>query len=73
MLESPVLRELKAEWTREAQRSAIVEVLVARFGTEAEGLRAELDTIDDTGRLQELVKLAGVCSDLGSFRKRLAR
>src|SRR4051812_7416577 len=40
MIESPVLQELKAEWTREADRHSIVRILVARFGKEADGLKS---------------------------------
>lgn len=79
MIESPVLQELKAEWTREAareatreaQRRAIIDFLVARFGTEAEQLGTELDTIDDETRLRELVRLAAVCPDVKTFRGEL--
>ncbi len=79
MIESPVLQELKAEWTREAtrkatreaQRRAIVDFLVARFGTSAGKLGAELDAINDEARLRELVKSAALCADLESFQKRL--
>ena len=76
MIESPVLQELKAEWTRDAAREAkrrtIVDFLVARFGPEAEEIATQLETIADDARLKELVKLAAVCSDLPSFRKELA-
>jgi predicted transposase YdaD len=76
MIESPVLQELKAEWTREAareaKRRAIVDFLVARFGSQAEEFAARLETIDNDARLKELVKLAAVCSDLESFRNELA-
>ena len=76
MIESPVLQELKAEWTRDAARQtnrrAIVDFLVARFGPEAEEIATQLETIADDARLKELVKLAAVCSDLASFRKELA-
>ena len=80
MIESPVLQELKAEWTREAAREAalqtnrrtIVDFLVARFGPQAEEIATQLETITDDARLTELVKLAAVCSDLPSFRKELA-
>jgi len=75
MIESPILQELKAEWTREAAREAklrtIVDVLVARFGPQAEEIATPLETIADDARLKELVKLAAVCSDLPSFRKEL--
>ena len=76
MIESPVLQELKAEWTREAAREAklrsLVDVLVARFGPQAEEIATQLQTIADDARLTELIKLAAVCSDLPSFRKELA-
>ena len=72
MIESPVLQELKAEWTREAQRRDITNVLVARFGPEAKNLGAALDAIDDEVRLDDLVESAALCPDLESFRKRLS-
>ncbi len=72
MIESPVLQELKAEWTREAKLRTLVDVLVARFGPQAEEIATQLETIADDARLKELVKLAAVCSDLPSFRKELA-
>jgi hypothetical protein len=72
MIESPVLQELKAEWTREAvredKRRIILDFLVARFGPEAEEIATQLETIADDARLKELVKLAAVCADLPSFR-----
>ncbi len=77
MIESPVLRELKEEWTREATHEAevraLMTVLVGRFGTKAEVLETELKTIDDDARLTELIKHAATCRSLGSFRKQLAR
>jgi hypothetical protein len=80
MIDSPVLQELKAEWTheatrkatRETQRRAILHFLVARFGPEAKGLGAALDAIEDEARLDELVESAALCPDLESFRKRLS-
>jgi len=80
MIESPVLQELKAEWTRDAAREAalqtnrraIVDFLVARFGLQAEEIATQLETIADDARLKELIKLAAVCSNLPSFRKELA-
>ncbi len=80
MIESPVLQELKAEWTRDAAREAalqtnrraIVDFLVARFGPEAEEIATQLETIADDARLKKLIKLAAVCSDFPSFRKELA-
>ena len=72
MIESPVLQELKAEWTREDKRRTIVDFLVERFGPEAEEIATQLETIADDARLKKLIKLAAVCSDLPSFRKELA-
>jgi flagellar biosynthesis/type III secretory pathway protein FliH len=65
------IREGKREGEREAAESLLSTVLVARFGTEAEGLKAELKSIRDD-RLKKLVKLAATCPDLDSFRKELA-
>ena len=72
MIESPVLQQLKAEWTQEGERKTIIKVLVARFGDEAEDLRAKLDMIDDEARLQELAEAAATCPDLEAFRRQLA-
>ena len=77
MIESPVLQQLKAEWTqegaregaREAHRKDINKLLVARFGDEAKDFTAKLEMIDDEAQLSELVTLAAVCSDLGAFRE----
>jgi hypothetical protein len=72
---SPVLRELKAEWTQEAARETTIEnlmaVLAARFGTDTEAVRSDLKAIKDDARLKELVTLAATCPDLESFRKQL--
>ncbi|MFI5458520.1 MAG: hypothetical protein ACHRXM_24065 [Isosphaerales bacterium] len=68
MIESPLVDELKAEWTRET----LINFLVARFGSKAQALETELKAIDDEARLQELVKHAATCRTLNSFRKQLA-
>ncbi len=72
MIESPVLQELKAEWTRDGNRRAIFDFLVARFGPQAEEIEIQLETIADDARWKERVKLSALCSDLPSFRKELA-
>jgi len=76
MIESPVLQELKEEWTREGAREAVlkdlIKVLVTRFGSKAEALETELKAIGEEGRLRELVVHAATCRSLSSFRKRLA-
>jgi len=83
MIESPLLdelkaewtRELKAEWTREAKaewtREAIFKILEARFGIAARALEAELKTVDED-RLDDLLALAATCRTLASFRKKVS-
>jgi hypothetical protein len=72
MIESPVLQELKAEWTRETLIKAVIDVLVARFGAKAEALETELQAIGDEARLKALIKHAARCRSLSSFRKKLS-
>lgn len=75
MIESPLLQELKNEWTREAAqkalRWAIIDSLVDRFRSEAVTVSARLETIDDEIRLRELVKLAATCPDIKTFHEYL--
>jgi hypothetical protein len=77
MIESPQLQELKDEWTREATRSTTIKdlmaFLVGRFGPKAEAIEADLKSIEDVVRLNELVGLAATCRTLTSFRKQLDR
>ena len=72
MIESPLLQELKEEWTRETVIETLMTLLVGRFGAKAEGLKAELEAIGDKARLKGLVKHAATCRTLASFRKQLA-
>ena len=75
MIESPVLQELKAEWTREgaieATRKDIARFLAARFRVDAKSLEAELKSVDDD-HLGNLVELAANCPNLESFRMQLS-
>jgi hypothetical protein len=75
MIDSPVLQELKEEWTRQATREAMVRdlmtFLVGRFGAPAEALRAEIETIHDETRLEALVGQAATCGNLEAFHKSL--
>ena len=77
MIESPVLQELKAEWTREgaieATCKAIVKLVVLRFGVAAETIGEQLRAVEDEDRLSELFEHAATCSDLESFQKKLSR
>ena len=72
MIESPLIQELIAEKTHETLIKAIIDFLVARFGSKAEAIETELKAIDDEARLQELVKHAATCRTLSSFRKGLS-
>ena len=75
MIESPILQELKAEWTREAsheasrqaKHQAVAMILDARFGPEASQLSDRLDTIVDEGHLDALLRAAATCPDLAAF------
>ena len=71
MIESPLLDELKAEWTIEARRRDILEILEGRFGAVAQALEAELKSVADN-RLGDLLLLAATCRTLASFRKKLS-
>jgi hypothetical protein len=75
MIESPVLKELRAEWTHEgaveAVRQSIVKFLEARFGPDARALEAELKSVGED-RLDDMLKLEAKCRSLASFRKRLS-
>jgi hypothetical protein len=68
MIESPILKELIAD----SRRKDIIKFLVARFGTEARALEAELKVVDED-RLDEFVACAATCPDLDSVRERLPR
>ena len=68
---SPVLRELKSEWERDAARKIITRILRRRFGADAEPILGKLDVIEDDQRLEELADLARACPDLGAFQAQL--
>jgi predicted transposase YdaD len=78
MIESPVLQELRKEWTTEGKlegklegkRDAIAKVLQARFGSVASALDPELKAVQDD-RLDNLLDTAATCRGLASFRMRL--
>jgi hypothetical protein len=71
MIESPLIDELKAEWTRETLVKAVIDILAARFGAKAEALENKLKGIEEEARLKELVRDAATCRTISSFRKRL--
>ena len=71
MIESPILQELKAEWTAESERVTIARILRARFGEDAEAIAAEIEAIADPAALKELSVFAAICADPDAFRARL--
>ena len=67
MIESPMVKELMAENTRET----ILNVLVGRFGHGAQTIQPALDQIKDDRKLKALARQSGVCPDLEAFRELL--
>jgi hypothetical protein len=72
MIEFPLLQRLLQETKQETRQNDILRCLVARFRIAVPDIEAELNSIDDDERLNELVDLAATCSDLDSFRKQLS-
>jgi hypothetical protein len=68
---SPLIREIIEEAQEAGRREDIITFLAARFGPEAQALRAHLKTVGDA-RLKELLGLAATCPDLASFREQIA-
>ena len=79
MIESPVLQELKAEWTQEAARKAaqettrrdIIKVLETRFGAAARPLNRKLKAVAED-KLDDVLKLSVKCRSLTSFRNKIS-
>jgi hypothetical protein len=79
MIESPLLQELKKEWTEDAMREgmregetkALIAVLVRRFGAKALALEAEIRAKEDDSRMKDLIEHAATCRSLASFRNKL--
>ncbi len=73
-IESPLYQEVVEEAKREgetkANREAILNILVHRFGPPARELEVELVAVE-FDRLSDLVTLAVKCRNLAAFRKRL--
>ncbi len=78
-VKSPLLRKIIDEATQEGRRDgerqaterALVRVLMARFGAEAEAMKTALRSIS-VARLEDLLVFASACPDLDAFRKRIA-
>jgi hypothetical protein len=76
MIESPLLDELKAEWTaelrpsvlREGEAKAVIRMLESRFGQVPEDIRSALRSIASEERLSDLIPVAIRCATLAEFR-----
>jgi len=75
MIESPILQEFEAEFTRKAtietRQKDIVRVLVTRFGDAAKAVEAELKAVAED-QLEGLIERAAKCRSLASFRKQVS-
>ena len=79
MIESPLIQELKKEWTEEGKREgkregeieSLMTVLIRRFGTQAEVLETEIMAITEDARLKDMIEHAATCRSLAAFRKKL--
>ena len=71
MIESPWLKEIIEEREAEQLRKDIMGILAERFGKIDPEVPAALQSISDSVRLQELLRLSVRCSDLDAFRARL--
>lgn len=68
MIESPVLQELKAEWTADAKAEAVLRVLEGRLGPISPDVRAAVLAEKNGVRLNALLDRAAVCPSLEAFR-----
>lgn len=87
MIESPLLDELKEEWTaelksewvaqirpallREGEANAVIRMLESRFGQVPDDIRAALRAIPSEERLSDLIPVAIRCGTLAEFRSEL--
>jgi hypothetical protein len=70
MEQSSLYQEIVEEAKSEAMQQAILNIRQDRFGPEAKDLEAQLRALG-FDRLMELIRFAGKCRSLASFRKRL--
>ncbi len=71
MIESPWLKEIVEEHGAEMQRKNIAETLSARFESFPAEVKAEVLTVTDLERLNDLFRWALRCPNLDAFRERL--
>ena len=65
MIESPLLKKMRAETLQEA----ILVLLKDRFDTVPRSVNKPLREIIDENKLQQLILLAAKCSDMETFRQ----
>jgi len=75
MIESPLIKELEAEFTskamREAMHDSILLVLESRCGLPPEDVRSAVQRVQDASALRAMTVLAARCPDLDAFRRGL--
>jgi hypothetical protein len=67
MIESPLIKELEAEWAHES----ILLVLEGRFGPFPEDVRTAVRRVQDESALRAITVLAARCPDIDAFRSGL--
>lgn len=72
MIESPVLDELKELMVRRERARVLIAILEARFGSVPAQLQTAVRAIEDSARLELLVRPAATCPDLAAFQAALA-
>ena len=72
MIESPLIQEIVARTRHEKTQELIVRFLTGRFGPLPLDLAAELRTIADEPKLDDLLEWATRCPDLDTFRAKLS-
>jgi hypothetical protein len=70
MIHSPLYQEVVEEAKREDRQEVLLNILEDRFGPESKDLEPLVKAVA-FDRLMELIRFAGTCRGLASFRKRL--
>jgi hypothetical protein len=69
LAESPLYQQ----WMAEANQTAILRFLEARFGVVPEEIAAQVHSLTDLEKLESAIRHAARCKGFADFRKRLAR
>lgn len=72
LLDTPLMNELLAERDRRRTRRHILVFLQARFGSIPNEVVEQIEHFDDDASLENLLRLAGQCPDLETFRTKMA-